>query len=167
MPQWEATLHQAEDLVQQLEVIYAGQRQRTIDLAESRRQEKRGIAGFFRTLIPAPQVMEPEHQRFMDQAEALARDLARLLDQLPGQLPQIHTLAEQAVACYLAPKPLEDKSPEEWFMTAAEGFCLPLVPYLTPEAAGRFHDAVLKSTPKRYLFPKQQEVLRALAELAG
>ena len=167
MPEWEDAMRQAEGLVQRLEGIYAGQRQRTAELAEHRRQEKRGIAGFFRSLIPSPQEMEPEHQRFMEQAESLAQELAALLEQLPAELPQVHTLAEQAVACYLAPKPLENKSPEEWFMTAAESFCLPLVPYLTPETAGRFHAAVLGSTPKRYLFPKQQEVLLALAGLAG
>ena len=146
MPEWDDALIRARQLTQQLEELYLRLYQYGDDLAESREEQKRGFAGLLRGIFPMSQPVEPEHQRFIKNVESLAHDLAQALSQFP---------------------PLEDKTPEEWFMTAAEGYCVPLVPYLTPEDAERFRADMLAHTPKRYLFPKQAEVLKALEDRAS
>ena len=166
MPEWDDALIRARQLTQQLEELYLRLYQYGDDLAESREEQKRGFAGLLRGIFPMSQPVEPEHQRFIKNVESLAHDLAQALSQFP-QEEQCHELAQRAVSCFLAPKPLEDKTPEEWFMTAAEGYCVPLVPYLTPEDAERFRADMLAHTPKRYLFPKQAEVLKALKDRAS
>lgn len=164
MEEQQEFLRQAQRLTDQVEEIHARLRRHGEDMAEHRQAEKKGLAGLLRGLFHTPQPTEPEHERFMADAESLAAALAQALAALPPDAER-QTLARRAVACFLAPKPLEDKTPEEWFMTAAEGYCLPLLPYLSREDLEYFHTAMLTNIPKRYRFPKQEQVLRRLEEL--
>ena len=164
MGEQQELLAQAQRLTDQVEEVYARFRQRSEDLAEFREEEKRGLAGFLRGIFPISQPVEPEHQRFMADVSSLSQQLAQALEPLPPDSVR-QTLARRAVACFLAPKPLEGKNPEEWFMTAAEGLCLPLLPYLSRADLEAFHTGMVTNTPKRYRFPRQQEVLDRLEEL--
>lgn len=164
MEEQQELLEQARRLTSQLEQVYARFRQRSEDLAEFRREEKKGLAGFLRGIFPTPQPTEPEHQRFLADVEEIADQLAQALAGL-GAGGESAELARRAVTCILAPKPLEDKNPEEWFMTAAEGFCLPLLPHLSRGDMETFRADMIKRVPKRYRFPRQEEVLRRLDEL--
>lgn len=159
-------LVQARQLTCQLEEAYARFRRRSEELAESRRAAKRGLAGLLRGLFSTPQPVDPEHERFLSEVERLSAQLAQALEPLPAST-ECQEMARRAVACMLAPKPLENKSPEEWFMTAAEIHCLPLLPLLSREDLEGFHAAMEANVPKRYRFPRQQEVFRRLEELVS
>ena len=166
MSQLEDNLTRADGLVRDLEESYARFAQRSVDLAEERAEAKRGIAGFFRTVFSPSQEVEPAHEQFLQQTEALTLALAGALESLPEGAERAG-LARRAAVCVLAPRPAIEKSPEEWFMTAAEAFALPLLPFLSPEALGECRENMLRLTSRRFLFPKQKEVLDQIDLLLG
>lgn len=164
MEERQQLLIQARQLTVQLEEVYIRLRRHSEEMAEYRQESKKGLAGLLQGIFPMPQPMEPEHQRFYDDVQALTGQLAQVLACLPADAER-QELARRAAACILAPKPLENKSPEEWFMTAADGLSVALLPYLSRADLEQLRADLLASTPKRYLFPKQREVLSKMDEL--
>lgn len=156
----------AQQLVEQLEEIFARYAAYSEEARQLRAESRKGIAGFFRNLFPTSPPMEVEDQRFWQDAETVTRRLGEVLQQVEED--QRSPLAARAVALFLAPKPREDRTPQEWFLLAAEHLCLPLIPYLTRPELERAREALLAGTPRRYLFPKQAELLKEIeARLDG
>lgn len=164
MEEHQQLLIQARQLTVQLEEAYIRLRRHTEEMAEYRQEAKKGLAGLLQGIFPMPQPMEPEHQRFFENVQELTEQLAQVLASMPAD-EERQGLAHRAVACILAPKPLENKNPEEWFMTAADGLSVPLLPYLSRADLEQFRADLLANTPKRYMFPKQREVLSKMDEL--
>ena len=150
----------AQQLVEQLEETFARYATYNEEARQLRAESRKGIAGFFRNLFPTSPPMEVEDQRFWQDAETITRRLGEVLQQVEAD--QRSPLAARAVALFLAPKPKEDRTPQEWYLLAAEHLCLPLIPYLSRPDLDRARAALLAGTPRRHLFPKQVELLKEI-----
>ena len=152
MEEHQQLLIQARQLTVQLEEAYIRLRRHTEEMAEYRQEAKKGLAGLLQGIFPMPQPMEPEHQRFFENVQELTEQLAQVLASMPAD-EERQGLAHRAVACILAPKPLENKNPEEWFMTAADGLSVPLLPYLSRADLEQFRADLLANTPSATCSP--------------
>ncbi len=160
MPEaWDLQLN-AQQLVEQLEEVFDRYAVYNEEARQLRAESRKGIGGFFRNLFPTSPPMELEDQHFWKDAETITNRLAEVLQQV--EEPRRGELAAQVVSRFLAPKPREDRTAQEWFLLAAEHLCIPLIPYLTRPALEQARDALLAGTPRRYLFPKQAELLKEL-----
>lgn len=164
MPESWSELENAQQLLASLRTAFAGYATHNEAQRQALKASRKGFAGFFRGMFSPGAVMEREDQDFMDDAAALAGRLAAALSRLP-EGEQRRALAVEAVELYLSPKPRDDKTPQDWFMTAAEASCMPLLPYLPSGELSRFRDAILSGTPRRFLFPKQAELLQEIESL--
>ena len=154
----------AGELVRRLEEHY-----RAYAGGTDRPEEKKGFARLFRHWVSYnAQSIEPVHQGFLDGASALAEELAAALEPLAAARPEeSRALAARAVGLMLEPKPQGVKSDREWYLTAAEYTCAPLLPFLSREELGRQKDAMLARTPRRMMYPKQLELLERAEALLG
>ena len=131
--------------------------------------QPKGFARLFRRWFTYnDQDIEPVHKEFLDGTEALTKELAAAVAALaPEEAEGGRAAAEQAAALMLGEKPQGIPNDRRLYLIAAEALCAPLLPLLDREALVRRREAMLETTPKRLMFPKQLELLEEMERLIG
>lgn len=127
----------------------------------------KGFAKLFRRWFTYnPREIEPVHKAFLEETEALVKELVSAVASLSGEeRSRGGEKAEEAVALLLAEKPEDLPTDRRLYLIAAEPLCAPLLPLLTREALARRREAMLAVTPRRLLFPRQRELLEEMDRL--
>ena len=114
------------------------------------------------------QEIEPVHQAFMEGAETLARELAEAVAALPEEDKAAGAeAADRALSLMLGEKPEDLPNERRLYLVAAEGLAAPLLPLLDREKLAQQRDRMLALTPKRFMFPRQRELLAEMERLLG
>ena len=126
-----------------------------------------GFARLFRHWISYnEQRIEAEDRRFLDEVARLTDELDGALASLSREdLPAARRIAAGAVEGLLFFGPASPVTDQDWYLTAAGYESEKLFPYLSREELGRVRDEMCRRTPRRLMFPKQLELLKAVETL--
>lgn len=114
------------------------------------------------------QEIEPVHREFLEGTEALTKELAEAVAALPEEEKPAGTeAADRALTLMLGEKPGDLPNERRLYLVAAEALAAPLLPFLDKEKLARQRDRMVSLTPKRFLFPKQLELLAEMERLLG
>ena len=150
----------AAELVEQLRFAYEAFQ----ELAGEKEKSKTGMTGFFGKLFQSAGSSEPEPHcaEFLAKVQALVGQLEAALRGADADARD--ALVSEAADIMLAKKPIENKSPAEWYMVAAEYGFSALVPHLSGAALGSVRDHYASSYPKRMMYPRQRELLKRMEQ---
>ena len=114
------------------------------------------------------QEIEPVHQQYLEGAEALTKELAEAVAALPDEDRAAGAeAADRALSLMLGEKPEDLPNERRLYLIAAEALAAPLLPLLDREKLARQRERMLALTPKRFMFPKQLELLAEMERLLG
>ena len=114
------------------------------------------------------QEIEPVHREFLEGAESLTRELAEAISALPDEEKAAgEEAADRALTLMLGEKPGDLPNERRLYLVAAEALAAPLLPLLDREKLARQRDRMVALTPKRFMFPKQRELLEEMERLLG
>ena len=114
------------------------------------------------------QETEPVHREFLEGAEALTKELAEAAAALPDDDRAAGSeAADRALTLMLGEKPGDLPNERRLYLVAAEALAAPLLPLLDREKLIRQRDRMLSLSPRRFLFPKQRELLAEMERLLG
>ena len=128
---------------------------RDVEAQEKTRRPTEGMLGIGRK--PGE---DPCHERFFNRLGALTEEMAR--DGVSGD-----ELAETAKMILTEEKRTALPSYAHWMLLAAHRHVLPLIPHLTPDAAGRLLSEYESAYPRFRRLPMQKEIIKALRQAAG
>ena len=126
-----------------------------------------GLGGFWDRLMRGPAAEEePCCTAFLQSVGEAVSALAEALKDADAARRDECALA--AAKFMLAPKPIENKTPAEWYMVAAEFGYAALIPFASKEALQKIRDDYARSYPRRMTYPRQRELLKRMdAALRG
>ena len=114
------------------------------------------------------QEIEPVHREFLEGAEALTKELAEDAAALPDEDKAAGAeAADLALSLMLGEKPQDLPNERRLYLIAAEAISAPLLPLLDREKLAEQRDRMLALTPKRFMFPRQLELLGEMERLLG
>lgn len=110
--------------------------------------------------------IEAEDSRFLNEAGRLTYDLAEALASLSQEdLAAAQRIAAGAVGGLLFSGPAKPLTDRDWYLTAAGYESEKLFLYLSREDLSRVRDEMCRRTPRRLMFPRQLELLKAVETL--
>jgi len=155
---------QAKDLLVQLDRLYSDYLEKYQQQEKSKSKVAKLFGKWFASFEPT--LSDSMHQEFLAGIERVIKELAMTLNSLKQENLQLcHSIAGKAVSRLMMPKPANEKTTAEWYMTVAEYQCFPLLPYLSREDLKHFHDLMLKRVPKRMMYPRQRQLVAQMEEL--
>ena len=114
------------------------------------------------------QEIEPVHQQYLEGAEALTKELAEAVAALPDEDRAAGAeAADRALSLMLGAKPEDLPNERRLYLIAAEALAAPLLSLTDRDRLARQRDQMLALTPKRFMFPKQLELLAEMERLLG
>ena len=133
------------------------------ELAGEKDKSKTGLAGFFGKLFQsAGSEPEPHCAEFLAKVQSLVEMLDAALK--GADAAERDALVSEAADIMLSAKPIENKSPAQWYMVAAEYGFSALIPHLSREALRAVRDDYANSYPKRMMYPRQRELLKLMEQ---
>jgi len=161
---WENTVKQAEDLLYRLERHYT-------EYSEKSDKQEKSMSAFTKLFSKwlsntDSASLNPIHDDFIAGTERIVSELVTALNELEKEEPKLcSVIASKAVGCMLKPEKKYEKTTADWFITAAEQMCLPLLPFLSKEDLAYFRDFMLSRSPRRLMLPKQKEIFDKIEAL--
>ena len=152
----DALTESAAELLEELSGAY-------LEYARKNRIEnpKRGFNLLFEKWFKLdPNEIKPLHKEFLDNVKHFVAKLVLVLESMDEGAPEICCdYAGKALGIMFAPKPDKQKKDADRYLTIAEYESVPLFSYASPDDLRRIRDELLKRTPKRFMFPKQLEMV--------
>lgn len=150
----------AAEIVGQLRSAY----QAFQELAGEKEKSKTGVTGFLGKLFQSAGSSEPEPHcaEFLAKVQALVGQLETALRGADADARD--ALVSEAADIMLSAKPIENKSPAEWYMVAAEYGFSALIGHLSRTALQAIRDDYVSRYPKRMMYPRQRELLKLMEQ---
>jgi len=159
----EECINEATSLAGNAAELIDGLRGAYLEYAQKNRIEntKRGFSRLFEKWFNLdPLAIKPLHQEFLDNVGHFVAKLVLVLKRMDIITPEIcRDYAGKALDIMFAPKPDKAKTDADRYFTIAEYESVPLFSYASSEDLQCTRDKLLKRTPKRFMFPKQLEML--------
>ena len=113
-----------------------------------------------------PNAIKPLHKEFLDEVKRLVAELAPVLERMEGSDPEAcRDHAARALGIMFAPKPSKQKTDADRYLAIAEYESVPLFSFAPRDDLTRVRDGLLKRTPRRFMFPKQLEMVKLLEKI--
>ena len=121
---------------------------------------------FEKWFILDPNAIKPLNKEFLEDVRNYAAKLALVLERMDESAPEVcRDYAGKALGIMLAPKPDKQKTDADRYLAIAEYESVPLFSFASPNDLRRIKDELLKRTPKRFMFPKQLEMVELLENI--
>ena len=107
-----------------------------------------------------PHAIKPLHKEFLDNVRHYITELVSILERLNKSAPEIcRDYTGKALDIMFAPKPDKPNTDVDRYMAIAEYESVPLFSYASSDDLQRIRDELQKRTPKRFMLPKQLEMV--------
>ena len=133
----------------------------------SLRNPKRGFNMLFeRWFRLDPHAIEPLHKEFLGSVTHFVTKLALALERMKDSEPEVcGDYAGRALGIMFAPKPDKQKTDADRYLVIAEYESVPLFSYASRDDLQGIRDELLKRTPRRFMFPKQLEMVELIEKI--
>jgi len=153
----------ADSYIAELQTIYQRYKQRRIQGPNKR---EAGAGSMFSSLFQRNPQSQVVHLAFLDDVERVVTELADFLAQWVSAEPErCREYAHHALHVLFLPKPYEAPTDFERFLAIAEFQGEALFPYASREELQRIYDEQLERTPKRFMLPNQEKMVKYLGTL--
>lgn len=155
----------AASLLERLTRIYTSY---TAQSENQRKPKYGGVTRLFRRWFSGfdPLSVGPVHQAFLDDVGETAALFAAALETLnKHDSKSSMDYAAKAADVMMTPKPAGEKTTEQWYLTVAEYHIASVLPYLSCGGLERVREGLLKSAPKRLMYPRQRELFDLVEKL--
>ena len=113
-----------------------------------------------------PHEIKPLHKEFLEDVKHFVTKLALALERMKDSEPEVcGDYAGRALGIMFAPKPDKQKTDADRYLVIAEYESVPLFSYASSDDLQRIRDALLKRTQRRFMFPKQLEMVELLEKI--
>ena len=159
MNEVDALTENAAELIERLGGVYLEYKKKN-----NLENPKRGFNRLFeKWLTLDPLAIKPIHQEFLDNVNRIVVELVLILEHINGIAPEVcRDYTGKALGIMFTPKPDKAKTDTDRYFTIAEYESVPLFSYASLEDLQRFRSELLKRTPKRFMFPKQLEMIEIM-----
>ena len=107
-----------------------------------------------------PLEIKPLHKDFLDNVRHLVTELVSVLERLDKNAPDVcRDYTGKAFDIMFAPKPDKPNTDVDRYLAIAEYESVPLFSFASLDDLRRIRDELLKRTPKRFMLPKQLEMI--------